>query len=79
LLIPQEHVSQMLGVQRASVSMFASQLQDEGVIQYRRGRLRINDSAGLAKHACPCHRVLRQKRELLLGLGASPSQQRALA
>jgi hypothetical protein len=49
------------------------------VIQYRRGRLRINDSAGLAKHACPCHRVLRQKRELLLGLGASPSQQRALA
>jgi CRP-like cAMP-binding protein len=79
LLITQEHVSQMLGVQRASVSVFASRLQDEGLIQYRRGRLRIHDGAGLAKHACECHGVLRQKRELLMGLGASPSQQRALA
>jgi CRP-like cAMP-binding protein len=78
LLMTQEHVSQMLGVQRASVSVFAGQLQDEGLIQYRRGRLRINDPAGLARHACECHAVLRQKREQLMELGACPSRREAL-
>lgn len=66
LLLTQEHLAQMLGVQRASVSMFASQLQEQGVIQYRRGRMHIANSAGLAEHACECHAALRQQRERLI-------------
>ena len=66
LLLTQEHLAHMLGVQRASVSMFASQLQEKGFIQYRRGRLHITDSAGLAEHACECHGALRQHRMQLL-------------
>ena len=66
LLLTQEHLAQMLGVQRASVSMFASQLQEQGLIQYRRGRLHITNSAGLAEHACECHAVLCQQRKRLL-------------
>ena len=66
LLLTQEHLAHMLGVQRASVSMFASQLQEKGFIQYRRGRLHITDSAGLAEHACECHGALRQHRMRLL-------------
>ena len=66
LLLTQEHLAQMLGVQRASVSMFASQLQEQGLIQYRRGRLHITNIAGLAEHACECHTVLCQQRERLL-------------
>jgi CRP-like cAMP-binding protein len=65
LLLTQEHLAQMLGVQRASVSMFASQLQEQGLIQYRRGRLQITNAAGLAEHACECHTALRQHRERL--------------
>lgn len=61
LLLTQENLAQMLGVQRASVSMFASQLQEKGLIQYRRGRLHIADAAGLAAHACECHALLRQQ------------------
>jgi CRP-like cAMP-binding protein len=60
LLLTQEYMAQMLGVQRASVSMFASQLQQKGYIQYRRGRVHIADPAGLASEACECHKDIRQ-------------------
>jgi CRP-like cAMP-binding protein len=62
LLLTQEHLAQMLGVQRASVSMFASQLQDKGLIHYRRGRVHIVDPMRLASEACECHANLRQQR-----------------
>jgi CRP-like cAMP-binding protein len=63
LLLTQENLAQMLGVQRASVSMFASQLQEKVVIQYRRGRMHIADADGLASHACECHSALRQQHK----------------
>jgi CRP-like cAMP-binding protein len=65
LLLTQEHLAQMLGVQRASVSMFASQLQEKGLIQYRRGRLHITNGAALAEQACECHSVIRHHHERL--------------
>ncbi len=79
LLLTQEHLAQMLGVQRASVSMFASQLQEQRLIQYRRGRLHITDSAGLAEHACECHATVRQQRERLLGESEEQPRQRPSA
>jgi CRP-like cAMP-binding protein len=65
LLLTQEHLAQMLGVQRASVSMFASQLQDKGLIHYRRGRVHIVDPNRLASEACDCHASLREQRARL--------------
>ncbi len=65
LLLTQENLAQMLGVQRASVSMFASQLQEKGLIQYRRGRLHIADVHGLASHACECRSALQQREKRL--------------
>lgn len=65
LLLTQENLAQMLGVQRASVSMFASQLQERGLIQYRRGRLHVADPHGLASHACECHTALRHHHKRL--------------
>jgi hypothetical protein len=70
LLITQEHLGQMLGVQRASISLVASRLQEQGLVEYRRGHLQILDGDRLAEHACECHSVLRQKRELLFGCDA---------
>jgi CRP-like cAMP-binding protein len=66
LLLTQEHLAQMLGVQRASVSMFASQLQEQGAIQYRRGRLQVTNPKVLTEHACECHAALRQHRSRLI-------------
>ena len=65
LLLTQEYLAQMLGVQRASVSMFAGGLQDKGLIFYRRGRVRILDRAGLEREACECHAVLRGRHTRL--------------
>lgn len=67
LMLTQEHLAEMLGVQRASVSMFASQLQDKGLIQYRRGRLHILDRDGLVAEACECHAALHAQAERLFG------------
>lgn len=69
MFLTQEFLAQMLGVQRASVSVFAGQLQDMDLIRYRRGRLTILDEAGLAARACECHARLQAARELLLGPG----------
>ena len=55
MFLTQEFLAQMLGVQRASVSGFAGQLQDMDLIRYRRGRLSITDVEGLTHQACECH------------------------
>jgi CRP-like cAMP-binding protein len=61
LLLTQEYLGQMLGVQRASVSMFAGALQEKGLIFYRRGRVKILDRNGLEQEACECHATLRSR------------------
>jgi len=66
LLLTQEFLAQMLGVQRASVSMFAGQLQDKDLIRYRRGRVNVMNCDGLANEACECHAVLGDLRRRLL-------------
>jgi hypothetical protein len=46
------------GVQRASVSNTASELQKKDVIWYRRGQITISDWAALTQEACDCHKRL---------------------
>ncbi len=65
----QEMLGRMLGVQRASVSLFASRLQEQGLLRYRRGRVQIRDADGLAGHACECRASVRSQRERLFGRG----------
>lgn len=65
LHLTQEYMAQMLGVQRASVSVFAAQFQDEGYIHYRRGRVTITDRDRLAEKACECHGALCKRRDAL--------------
>ncbi len=59
LPLTQEFLSQMLGVQRASVSIAAAEMQKAGLIQYSRGHIQITDTAKLERAACECHAVLR--------------------
>lgn len=74
MFLTQEFLAEMLGVQRASVSGFAGQLQDMDLIRYRRGRLSILDTEGLARRACECHGRLQQHRNLLLGSDEAPKR-----
>jgi CRP-like cAMP-binding protein len=63
LSLTHEFLSEMLGVQRTSVTLIARQLQAEGLVNYRRGRIEITDRAGLEKKACECYEVTRRKNE----------------
>jgi CRP-like cAMP-binding protein len=51
----QEFLSEMLGVQRTSVSALAAELQDLELIRYRRGQIQILDRRGLEEKACECY------------------------
>ena len=53
--LTQEYLAEMLGVQRTSVSPIAKQLQDKGLIRYRRGRIEILDRDRLERGACECY------------------------
>lgn len=59
--LTQEFLSYMLGVRRPTVSVAASELQKDGLIQYRRGTINIVDRPGLLKRSCQCYEVLRDE------------------
>ena len=66
LLATQAVIAGMIGVRRSSVTMAATNLQRQGVIHYRRGRIEILDREGLAAASCSCYeRIRRQYGELL--------------
>ena len=63
--LTQEFVAAMLGVQRTTVSGFASQLQREGLITYHRGSLTLVDEAALERRACECRAAMIKERTRL--------------
>jgi CRP-like cAMP-binding protein len=66
LILTQEFLAQMLGVQRPSVSIVASTLQEAGLIKYQRGRIRLVDIKGLQDGSCECYAVVKAHYERLL-------------
>ena len=56
-----EFMANMLGVRRASVSVIAKQLQDEGLILYNRGQFRMLDREGLETKTCECYPVVKEE------------------
>jgi CRP-like cAMP-binding protein len=59
--LTQEFLSEMLGVQRTTVTMLARDLQELGLINYRRGRIEITDRPRLEQRACECYETARRK------------------
>jgi CRP-like cAMP-binding protein len=60
ITLTQEFLSHMLGVQRSSVSLCAHALQKSGLIQYTRGKIKIQDLKGLEECACECYSATRE-------------------
>jgi Mn-dependent DtxR family transcriptional regulator len=67
LQLTQDFLSQMLGVRRPSVTVVAGMLQQAGLIDYRRGRIKVLDREGLEKGSCECYHVMRREYDRLFG------------
>lgn len=65
--LTQEFLADMLGVHRPSVSLVARRFQQAGLLDYRRGAIRILDRVGLEGMACECYAVVRKQFERTLG------------
>jgi CRP-like cAMP-binding protein len=58
LNLTQEFLSQMLGVQRSTVTVAAGQMQRAGMIGYSRGRINIMNRPALTEMACECYDIV---------------------
>ncbi len=58
--LTQEFLAEMLGSQRTTVTMVAGALQRAGLIDYRRGQIRIRNREELEIAACECYAVAKR-------------------
>jgi CRP-like cAMP-binding protein len=56
--VTQEFIAAMLGLRRPTITLLVGALQHAGVIDYRRGFLRITDHAQLLRTACECYETI---------------------
>jgi CRP-like cAMP-binding protein len=61
--LTQEFISHMLGTRRASVTVAAGILQKAGLITYTRGKVTIENRAGLESASCECYEGINRQIE----------------
>ena len=60
MCISQEFLATMLGVRRMSAVIAVGRFKEAGLIDHRRGEVRILDSVKLEESACECYRTVKQ-------------------
>ena len=65
LRVTQEHIAELLGVRRETVTAGAVKLQKSGLIRYSRGHIVIQDRKGLEGQSCECYAVVRSAYDRL--------------
>ena len=60
--LTQDFVSEMIGVRRTTVSLIATNLQTEGLIKVRRGRVTIVNRELLERRCCECYALQARNR-----------------
>lgn len=66
LQLTHEFLSIMLGVRRPTVTLVIHQLQEAGLVDSRRGSLRIVDLAGLEAKSCECYGMVKRNFHRLM-------------
>ncbi len=66
LNMTQELIANMLGVRREGVTEAAGKLHRLGVIQYKRGRIRVLDRPAIERLSCECYSVVKTECDRLL-------------
>jgi CRP-like cAMP-binding protein len=66
LVMTQDLIANMLGVRREGVTQAAGDLQNAGLISYRRGHIKVLNRLGLERRTCECYAVVKTEYERLL-------------
>lgn len=66
LSMTQELIANMLGVRREGVTEAAGKLQRAGLIDYRRGKIKVLNRPALEERACECYQVVKTEFDRLL-------------
>lgn len=74
LVLTQEGLAGMLGVQRTTVNAVARELQGKGLIEYRRGEVRIIDRTALRRRTCECYGALHDHYDRVIGAPTADRQ-----
>jgi CRP-like cAMP-binding protein len=61
-----EFLSNILGANRTSITIAAQNLQNAGILNYRRGLMQVVDRAGLEKASCECYAVVKARFDAFL-------------
>lgn len=67
LVLTQEFIAHILGVQRTSIGLIAASLQAAGIISYTRGKVEVLDLERLKKCACECYKIIRDEQRKFTG------------
>jgi CRP-like cAMP-binding protein len=65
LAITHDFIATMMGTDRSTVSMAASVMQKDGIIDYARGEVKILNRRKLERSACECYGVIQQLEDEL--------------
>lgn len=60
IYLTQELIANLLGVRREGVTLAASRLMKDGLIEYARGRITVCDRPALEARACECYGVVQR-------------------
>ena len=70
-----EFLSHILGANRTSITLAAQNLQNKGIIKYRRGLMQVLDRAGMEKASCECYSVVKVRFDAFLNPPATAVQE----
>jgi CRP-like cAMP-binding protein len=65
-VITHDFLASLLGVQRTGVSALVERLASQGILEIRRGRIRVADRMKLERVSCECYRTMKQQFEILM-------------
>ena len=63
LPLTHDFLSQMLGVNRSTVTTCAGMLQEAGLIEYRRGKVYVLNRKRLEQASCECYQIMKKQLE----------------
>jgi CRP-like cAMP-binding protein len=61
-----EFLSNIMGVNRTSISLAAQSMQNAGLIAYHRGRMQVLDRSGMEQASCECYAILKRRFDAFL-------------